>query len=478
MELNKKSISELKELYSNGSVKPSEVVRACLDAISNKDTEIGAFLEVMPEDALRRARELEKESPEEMPLYGIPIAVKDNICTIDRRTTCASKILEGYVPPYNATVVERLLDAGAIIIGKTNMDEFAMGSSTENSAYQITKNPWNIEFAPGGSSGGSAAAVAASMVPVALGSDTGGSIRQPASLCGVVGLKGTYGRVSRYGLVAFASSLDQIGPITRTVDDSAIVMNVISGRDPFDATTIPDEPGDFRAGLGRGVEQLKIAVPVDLERWDIDAELKDILKDTIEKLEEAGAKIEPVNFPDMDASIACYYVIANAEASSNLARYDGVKYAFRAEAETLDEMYERTRGEGFGDEVKRRILLGTYVLSSGYYDAYYNKAQQVRAMICSRFEAIFSANDLVMLPTVPGPSFRLGERIDNPIEMYLSDIFTTPANIAGIPAISVPAGLTSKGLPLGIQLMAGYTQEEKLLQGAAMLEKIYNFNKG
>ena len=478
MELNNKSISELKKLYGQNSVKPSEVVQSCLDAISNKDNEIGAFLEVMPEDALRRARELEKESSEERALFGIPIAVKDNICTIDRHTTCASKILKGYKPPYNATVVERLLDAGAIIIGKTNMDEFAMGSSTENSAYQITRNPWNMEFAPGGSSGGSAAAVAAYMVPVALGSDTGGSIRQPASLCGVVGLKGTYGRVSRYGLVAFASSLDQIGPITRTVEDSAIVMNVISGRDTFDATTIPDEPGDLTVGLGRGVERLKIAVPGDLERWDIDEELKGILKDTVAKLKEAGANIEPVKFPDMEASIACYYVIANAEASSNLARYDGVKYAFRAEAESIGEMYERTRGEGFGDEVKRRILLGTYVLSAGYYDAYYNKAQQVRAMICSKFETIFSTYDLVMLPTVPGPSFRLGERIDNPIEMYLSDIFTTSANIAGIPALSVPAGFTRKGLPLGIQLMAGYTQEAKLLQGAEMLEKIYNFNKG
>ncbi len=478
MELNNKSISELKKLYGQNSVKPSEVVQSCLDAISNKDNEIGAFLEVMPEDALRRARELEKESSEERALFGIPIAVKDNICTIDRHTTCASKILKGYKPPYNATVVERLLDAGAIIIGKTNMDEFAMGSSTENSAYQITRNPWNMEFAPGGSSGGSAAAVAAYMVPVALGSDTGGSIRQPASLCGVVGLKGTYGRVSRYGLVAFASSLDQIGPITRTVEDSAIVMNVISGRDTFDATTIPDKPGDLTVGLGRGVERLKIAVPGDLERWDIDEELKGILKDTVAKLKEAGANIEPVKFPDMEASIACYYVIANAEASSNLARYDGVKYAFRAEAESIGEMYERTRGEGFGDEVKRRILLGTYVLSAGYYDAYYNKAQQVRAMICSEFETIFSTYDLVMLPTVPGPSFRLGERIDNPIEMYLSDIFTTSANIAGIPALSVPAGFTRKGLPLGIQLMAGYTQEAKLLQGAEMLEKIYNFNKG
>ena len=477
MELNKKSISELRKLYIENSVKPTEVVQSCLHAISNKDKEIGAFLDVMSEDALRRAAELEKESPEEMPLYGIPVAVKDNICTMGYRTTCASRILEGYKPPYNATVVDRLLKAGAIIIGKTNMDEFAMGSSTENSAYQITKNPWNVDFAPGGSSGGSAAAVAAYMVPVALGSDTGGSIRQPASLCGVVGFKGTYGRVSRYGLVAFASSLDQIGPITRTVEDSAIVMSVISGQDPRDATSIPDAAGDLVTGLNMGIEGLKIAVPENFEEWDIDGVLKKILKDTIEELKGAGAIVEPARLPDMDASIACYYVLANAEASSNLARYDGVRYGFRAKSESLDEMYEMTRGEGFGDEVKRRVLLGTYVLSAGYYDAYYNKAQQVRAMICSNFETLFSRYDLIMLPTVPGPSFKLGERIGNPIEMYLSDIFTTPANIAGIPAISLPAGLTDKGLPLGMQLLAGYEGETKLLRGAAALEKIYKFNE-
>ncbi|MDZ7859735.1 MAG: Asp-tRNA(Asn)/Glu-tRNA(Gln) amidotransferase subunit GatA [Candidatus Krumholzibacteriota bacterium] len=470
------SISELRKLYSENKVKPSEVVRSCLDSISSNDSRIEAFINVIPEDAMKRARHLDLESSGGMPLYGIPIAVKDNICTKGYETTCASKILEGYRPPYNATVVDRLLEAGAVILGKTNMDEFAMGSSTENSAYKITKNPYNTEYAPGGSSGGSAAAVAASMVPVSLGSDTGGSIRQPASLCGVVGLKGTYGRVSRYGLIAFASSLDQIGPITRTVEDSAAVMNVISGWDSRDATTIPDSTGDLTRGIEKGAEGMKIAVPRGYEEMDVAGEIKEILKGTIEKLEAENANVEFVELPDMDASIACYYILANAEASSNLARYDGVKYAFRAESESLEEMYERTRGEGFGDEVKRRVLLGTYVLSAGYYDAYYKKAQQVRAMICSKFESLFSRYDLVMLPTVPGPSFRIGERIDNPIEMYLSDIFTTPANIAGLPAISVPAGFAENGLPLGIQLLAGYAGEAKLLRGAAVLERMYGFN--
>ncbi|HMA75880.1 MAG TPA: Asp-tRNA(Asn)/Glu-tRNA(Gln) amidotransferase subunit GatA [Candidatus Krumholzibacteriaceae bacterium] len=477
MEYNKKSISELRKLYSENKVSPSEVVSFCLDSINSNDSKIEAFLKVFYEDAMKRARHLDGESPEGKPLYGIPVAVKDNICTKGYETTCASKILEGYRPPYNATVVERLLDAGAVIIGKTNMDEFAMGSSTENSAYKITKNPYDTEYAPGGSSGGSAAAVAASMVPVSLGSDTGGSIRQPASLCGVVGLKGTYGRVSRYGLIAFASSLDQIGPITGTVEDSAVVMNVISGRDSRDATTIPDPPGDVTESVGKGPEGMKIAVPRGYEDLDIADEIKEILKGTIEKLKAENASVEFVELPDMDASIACYYILANAEASSNLARYDGVKYAFRAEAESLEEMYERTRGEGFGDEVKRRVLLGTYVLSAGYYDAYYKKAQQVRAMICSNFESLFSRYDLVMLPTVPGTSFRIGERIDNPIEMYLSDIFTTPANIAGLPAISLPAGFAENGLPLGIQLLAGYAGEAKLLRGAAVLERIYGFNR-
>lgn len=477
MDLNTLSISELKDLYRKGEIIPADTVETCLKVISDKDPATGAFLRTFPQMARKRAVQLEKEPNRDLPLYGVPVAVKDNICTRGLETTAGSRILEGYVPPYNATVVDRLTRAGAIIVGKTNLDEFAMGSSTENSAYRNTTNPWNRLYAPGGSSGGSAAAVAASMVPVALGSDTGGSIRQPASLCGIAGMKGTYGRVSRYGLIAFASSLDQIGPMTRNVRDTAITMGVIAGRDPHDATTIPQRPEDYERELEKGASGLKIAVPEGLDRYEIEPELKKILKDAEEGLKSDGMDITEVTMPDLDASIACYYILANAEASSNLARYDGVKYGLRAESDTLDRMYRRTRGEGFGDEVKRRILLGTYVLSAGYYDAYYNKAQEVRGMICSIFEEIFSECDLVMLPTTPGGAFRIGEKIDDPIQMYLSDIFTTPVNIAGLPGISIPAGLNHEGMPLGVQLIAGYGQEGKLLRGAAYLEEMFGFDE-
>ena len=476
MELNRMSITGLKELYRSGGAKPSDTVKACLARIAKKDEAIGAFLRTFPDQAMERAAQLEKEGFRDLPLWGIPVAVKDNICTRGQETTAGSRILEGYIPPYSATVVDRLKEAGAIIIGKTNMDEFAMGSSTENSAYRNTANPWNELYAPGGSSGGSAAAVAAGMAPVALGSDTGGSIRQPASLCGIVGLKGTYGRVSRYGLIAFASSLDQIGPMTATVKDSAITLGVIGGRDRQDATTMPEDPEDYISEIAKGIKGFRVAVPRGLDRYEIEPEISAILRETEKELAASGAEINEVELPDLDASIACYYVLANAEASSNLARYDGVKYGFRADSDTLDQMYSRTRDAGFGDEVKRRILLGTYVLSAGYYDAYYHKAQEVRGMICGMFEEIFADHDLVMLPTAPGGAFRIGEKIDDPIQMYLSDIFTTPVNIAGLPGISVPAGLNGKGLPLGIQLIAGYGQESKLFRGAAHLEKMYRFN--
>ncbi len=477
MKLTELSIDQLQKLYLSGEVKPEDVVKAYLSVIDSVNKDISAVLKVYSEDALKRARELEKADPGQKPLYGVPVAVKDNICEKGRVTSCASRILEGYRPPYDATAVRRLSDAGAVIIGKTNMDEFAMGSSTENSAFGNTANPWNRDYAPGGSSGGSAAAVAAGMVPVALGSDTGGSIRQPASLCGVVGLKGTYGRVSRYGLVAFASSLDQIGPITRTVGDCAIAMEVISGHDQRDATTLRQKSIDLKGELDRGVKGLRIAVPAELGKWEIAPELTGIMDNTVESLEELGAEVKPAQLPDMDVSIACYYVLANAEASSNLARYDGVRYGLREEAEDLIGMYEKTRGRGFGEEVKRRVLLGTYVLSAGYYDAYYRKAQSVRAMIRKKYEELFEAFDLVLLPTAPGPAFRLGEKIDDPIAMYLSDIFTTTANIAGLPAISVPAGLAENGLPLGMQLMAGHAMEGKLMRGASALESLYRFEE-
>jgi len=471
------SVVSLREMYRKRAVRPVEVVTAYLERIERINPTIKAFLHVFAKDALSQARALEKEDPEGRPLYGIPVAVKDNICTRGLPTTCASKILEHYRPPYDATVVDRLHDAGAVIMGKTNMDEFAMGSSTENSAFEITKNPWNEDYAPGGSSGGSAAAVAGGIAPAALGSDTGGSIRQPASLCGVVGLKGTYGRVSRYGLVAFASSLDQIGPITRDVMDCAIVMGVISGRDPFDATSIPEPAPDLTADIKKGLRGLRIAIPRDLDTWELEDSVRDAAVGTVDILKDEGAETERVDLPGMETSIACYYILANAEASSNLARYDGVKYGLRARSDSLIEMYEQTRGEGFGEEVKRRILLGTYVLSAGYYDAYYSKAQQVKALICDGFEKIFTRFDLIVLPTSPTPAFQIGEKIDDPIAMYLSDIFTTPANIAGLPAISIPAGVSPEGLPIGMQLIAGAGREATLLRGALGLEKVYRFRE-
>lgn len=471
------SIDELAGLYRTRKLSVREVVEAYLARIEAVEPSIDAFLRVSRDEALARAARLDERGFDGGALYGVPVAVKDNICTRGIPTTCASRMLEGYRPPYDATVVERLERAGAVIVGKTNLDEFAMGSSCENSAFKPTCNPWDALRAPGGSSGGSAAAVAARMAVVALGSDTGGSIRQPASLCGVTGIKGTYGRVSRHGLVAFASSLDQIGPLTRSVRDCARVMEAIAGHDERDATTIPEPCPPLVGDLEKGLGGLRLAVPAGLESWRMDASVRAVVEETIASLAADGMKPEPVAVPGMDTSIASYYVLANAEASSNLARYDGVKYGYRAAAESLGEMYERTRGEGFGEEVKRRILLGTYVLSSGYYDAYYAKAQQVKALICDQFKEIFRRYDLLLLPTSPTPAFRLGERMADPIAMYLSDIFTTPANIAGFPAISVPAALSPEGLPIGMQLFAGWGKESVLLRGARGLEMRYRFHE-
>jgi aspartyl-tRNA(Asn)/glutamyl-tRNA(Gln) amidotransferase subunit A len=432
---------------------------------------------VFPEAALAEAAKRDEAGYDGRPLFGVPVAVKDNICTRGIETTAGSRILEGYVPPYDATAVERLRMAGAIIVGKTNMDEFAMGSSTENSAYQVTRNPWDERYVPGGSSGGSAAAVADDLVLAALGSDTGGSVRQPASLCGIVGLKGTYGRVSRYGLIAFASSLDQIGPLARDVRDCATMMEAISGRDPMDATTIPEPAPDLRSGLERGLEGLRVAVPRDLESWEVDASVKETSLATVRDLESDRVRIGRVDLPTTEVSIASYYILANAEASSNLARFDGVRYGLRCSSDSLLEMYEETRGRGFGEEVKRRILLGTYVLSAGYYDAYYNQAQKVKALICAQFDEIFRNHDVIVLPTSPTPAFKVGERVDDPITMYLSDVFTTPANIAGLPAISVPAGLSPEGLPIGMQLVGAPGSEATLMRGAYGLERIFRFRE-
>jgi aspartyl-tRNA(Asn)/glutamyl-tRNA(Gln) amidotransferase subunit A len=472
-----KSVGELLSLYRDGAVRPAEVVGDCLDAIDSRDRVAGAFLEVFRDAAIARAEELGKEDPGGLPLYGIPVAVKDNICVRGLPTTCGSKILGGYCPPYDATAVERLMAAGAIIIGKTNMDEFAMGSSNEYSAFGRVRNPWNEECAPGGSSGGSAAAVAAGMVPAALGSDTGGSIRQPASFCGVTGLKGTYGRISRYGLVAFASSFDQIGPIANDAEGCALLMQALAGHDGKDSTAIEEDCPDLLSGLDAGLAGLSFGIPEELGGWDLDPAVASALDESSRAVTESGAALETVPLPGMETSIACYYVIANAEASSNLARFDGVRYGMREDAGSIGSLYISTRTAGFGEEVKRRILLGTYVLSAGYYDAYYGKALSVREIIRKAYDDVFSRIDLLMLPATPGPAFRLGEKIDDPVAMYLSDIFTTPANLAGLPAISIPAGLSADGLPVGVQLVASAGREDVLLRGARGLEKLFRFRE-
>ena len=408
----------------------------------------------------------------EGPLAGIPVAVKDNLATADLPTTCGSRILEGFRSPYEATAVRRLRRAGAIILGKTNMDEFAMGSSTENSAFGPTRNPWRLECVPGGSSGGSAAAVAAGIVPVAVGSDTGGSVRQPAAFCGVVGIKPTYGRVSRYGLVAFASSLDQVGAIGRTVRDAAALLQVLSGHDPRDATSADRPVPSLAAACERGVRGLVVGVPREYFPPGLDPVVHRLTRQALTALAGAGAEVREVSLPHTEYAIPAYYLIAPAEASSNLARYDGIRFGRRrGEADSIGRLYERTRSEGFGTEVKRRILLGTYALSAGYYDAYYNRAQEARAIIADDFRRVFGDGvDVLLTPTSPTPAFALGERLQDPYQMYLSDIFTVPANLAGVPALSVPIGLTG-GLPVGGQLMAAHWREDTLLAAAATLER-------
>ncbi|MFO8007192.1 MAG: Asp-tRNA(Asn)/Glu-tRNA(Gln) amidotransferase subunit GatA, partial [Candidatus Brocadiia bacterium] len=456
-----------------------------LALIEEREEAVDAFLTVCRQEAATRARKLDerRDQGEQMGrLAGVPVAVKDNICTRGLPTTCASKILADFVPPYNAHVVERLLAEDAVIIGKTNMDEFAMGSSTENSGFKVTRNPWDAERIPGGSSGGSAAAVAAGMVPLALGSDTGGSIRQPAALCGVLGMKPTYGRVSRYGLVAFGSSLDQIGPFARTAEDLATLLQVISTPDARDSTCTEREPEDYAAAEG-DLAGLTIGLPEEFFLEDgVDPEVTAALAEARGVLERLGAEFREVSLPHSrieteggrlsSYAVACYYILCTAEASSNLARYDGVKYGHRsAEHEDMIHMYSRTRGEGFGDEVKRRIMLGTYALSAGYYDAYFLKAARVRRLIRGDFEAAFADVDLLFSPTSPTPAFRIGEKTADPLEMYLSDIFTISANLAGIGGISVPCGFTEGGLPIGMQLMAPHWQDARLVRAAAAYQR-------
>ena len=454
-----------------------QTVEFSVTAAERLNETLNAFLEIDREGALRRAEEIE-QSGNAGALAGIPIAVKDNICVKGLQVSCGSKILGDYHPPYNATIIERLTNAGAVIIGKTNCDEFAMGSSNENSAFGPVRNPWDTTRVSGGSSGGSAASVAAGIVPVALGSDTGGSVRQPASLCGVVGIKPTYGRNSRYGLVAFASSLDQIGVFAREVEDVARVLGVMAGRDPHDATSADVPVPDYSAALTGDLKGARLGFPRALFGKGLDEEVKTSVETVIDVYRELGAEIVDVELPHAGYAIAVYYIIATAEASSNLARYDGVRYGFRAEeTPELRQMYRKTRQEGFGPEVKRRIMLGTYVLSAGYYDAYYRKAQQVRTLIKNDFLDAFKCCDAIITPTSPTPAFPIGEKVDDPLAMYLNDIYTVTANLAGVPGISVPCGLSSERLPIGFQLLGPYWSEPVLLKLAHGYEQARPFTE-
>jgi aspartyl-tRNA(Asn)/glutamyl-tRNA(Gln) amidotransferase subunit A len=451
-------------------------VEFAITAAERLNETLNAFLEIDREGALRRAAEIEGSGAG--PLAGIPIAVKDNICVRGMQASCGSKILGDYHPPYNATVIERLTKAGAVVIGKTNCDEFAMGSSNENSAFGPVRNPWDTTRVSGGSSGGSATAVAAGIVPVALGSDTGGSVRQPASLCGVIGLKPTYGRNSRYGLVAFASSLDQVGVFGREVEDVARVLGVIAGRDPRDATTANVPVPDYTAALTEDLKGARLGFPRALFGEGLDEDVKNAVESVVEVYRDLGAEIVDIELPHARYAIAVYYIIATAEASSNLARFDGVRYGFRAEeTPELRQMYRRTREEGFGAEVKRRIMLGTYVLSAGYYDAYYRKAQQVRTLIKNDFLKAFERCDAIITPTTPTAAFAIGEKADDPLEMYLNDIYTVTANLAGVPGISVPCGLSSERLPIGFQLVGPYWSEPALFKLAHAYEQARPFTE-
>ena len=479
MEPHKLTITELSQLISRRETRPLEVVIDVLKRIQQVEEKVRAYISITAEKAYEMAREAENAilSGKKNLLTGIPIAIKDNICTKGILTTCASKILYNFYPPYESTVSSKLSKEKYILIGKTNMDEFAMGSSTENSAFHITRNPWDLERVPGGSSGGSAAAVAADECIAAIGSDTGGSIRQPAAFCGVVGLKPTYGRVSRYGLVAFASSLDQIGPITKSVADAALMMNVIAGYDSMDSTSAPIEALDFTEYLGDDIKGLKIGIPKEFFIDGIDKEVEEKINEAINQLESLGCIPVEISLPHTEYAVATYYIVATSEASSNLARYDGVKYGLRVGGKDLIDMYMKTRSKGFGSEVKRRIMLGTYCLSAGYYDAYYKKASQVRTLIKRDFEKAFEEVDYIITPTSPSPAFKIGEKVDDPLQMYLSDIFTISVNLAGLPAISIPCGFSEQGLPIGLQIIGKPFDESGILQLAYAYEQSTPWHK-
>jgi aspartyl-tRNA(Asn)/glutamyl-tRNA(Gln) amidotransferase subunit A len=477
MALNQSTITELAARLAKKEISAREIMQSCLDQIERVDRKIHAFISYDSSDALAQAEAIDRQIAagairSQKPLLGIPIAIKDVMAVKNQPLNCASKILGRFISPYDATAIEKLRSAGAIVFGRCNMDEFAMGSSTENSAFGVTHNPWDTERIPGGSSGGSAAAVAADETIAALGTDTGGSIRQPAALCGVVGLKPTYGRISRYGLVAFASSLDQVGPLTKNVSDAATLLGVLSGHDERDSTSVPRPVPDYAGGLDGKIRGLKLGLPKEYMIGGLDPEIKSAVDAAVKKLQELGAEIVEISLPHTNYAVATYYIIATAEASANLARFDGVRYGARVEGKDFWELYSKTRGAGFGGEVKRRVILGTYVLSSGYYDAYYLRAQKTRTLIRKDFLDAFDAVDAIVTPTSPTAAFKIGEKSDDPLQMYLSDIFTISCNLAGICGISVPCGFTKNPkLPIGLQLLGKPFGEETLLRIAHAYEQ-------
>ena len=469
MELTDLTVHELMEKVKNKEITIEEITKAYADRINEKEPEVNAFVSTRLDEAIA-----ESKNPE----AGIPIGIKDNICTKGIKTTCSSKMLENFVSPYDATVITKIKEKNIPILGKLNMDEFAMGSSTENSSFKITRNPWNLNKVPGGSSGGSAAAVAANLVPWALGSDTGGSIREPASFCGIVGLKPTYGIVSRSGLVAFASSLDQIGPMTKDVEDSALLLNIIAGHDENDSTSVKREKIDYTKNLKNPIKGMKIGVPKEFFGEGINPEVKKSLENSIEEYKKLGAIVEECSLDVSESSLAAYYIIACAEASSNLGRFDGIRYGYRAkDYKDLKELFVKSRTEGFGKEVKRRIILGTYVLSSGYYDAFYKKAQKVRTYVKNKFDECFKKYDVLLTPVAPTTAFDIGSKTNNPLEMYLADICTVSINIASVPAISIPCGIDSNNMPIGMQLIGSRFQEEKILNAAYAIEQQIKFRE-
>jgi aspartyl-tRNA(Asn)/glutamyl-tRNA(Gln) amidotransferase subunit A len=472
-DLNKLTITQARNLLRSGKISAVELTQACLERIAKVEARIHAFITVTANEALKQAADADKriKGGDAPPLCGIPLGIKDVYCTTGVRTTCASKILDNFVPPYDATAVAKLRAHGAVFVGKTNMDEFAMGSSTENSAYGATMNPYDLERVAGGSSGGSAAAVAADECLASLGTDTGGSIREPASFCGVIGIKPTYSRVSRYGVIAYASSLDQVGPFAKTVRDAATVLAAVAGVDPMDSTCSARPVPDYEAALAGSVKGLRIGVPKEFFVEGMDAEVETSIRTAMKQFESLGAKATEVSLPHTEYAVGAYYLIATAEASANLARYDGVRFGPRAEASGLAELYSRTRAQGFGAEVKRRIMLGTFALSAGYYDAYYVKAQRVRTLIRRDFDQAFAKCDLILTPTVPTTAFRLGEKVNNPLQMYLSDIFTISVNLAGLPGLVVPCGYDKLNLPIGLQLIGPAFGEELVLRAGDAYER-------